>query len=327
MDTIAARTPAPTRDLLSRFESLGDENRLRLLTLLDRNEFTVSELVSVLQLPQSTVSRHLKVLADDGWVRRRQEGKTRYYRMEGELEAAARDLWRLTEGSLAGARWLADDAERAQSVLAERRDRAAAFFSESAAEWDALRDELFGSDARFAALFGLLDPEWVVGDLGAGTGTLANMIAPFVTRVVAIDRSPEMLAAAAVRLGERDNVDVREGELESLPVEDGELDLAVLMLVLHFTVEPRRVLAETARALARNGRLLVLDMRAHEREEYRETMGHLWLGFTEDQMRDWTRLAGLEGYRHLALAPEPEASGPALFAATARKAVCTRKTV
>ena len=318
--TITAGT-APTQDLLSRFESLGDENRLRILTLLERHEFTVSELVSVLQLPQSTVSRHLKVLADDGWVRRRQDGKTRYYRLEGELEPGAGELWQLTAGTLAGARWAADDAERAQSVLAERRERAVAFFSESAAEWDALRDELFGSDARFAALFGLLEPEWVVGGLGAGTGTLANMIAPFVTRVVAVDRSPEMLAAAAVRLGERDNVDIREGELEALPVDDDALDLAVLMLVLHFAVDPGRVLAEAARALAPGGRLLVLDMRAHDRDEYRETMGHLWPGFTEDQMRDWTCLAGLEAYHHIPLAPEPGASGPALFAATARKAV------
>ena len=320
MDTIIARAPAPTRDLLSRFESLGDENRLRLLTLLDRNEFTVSELVSVLQLPQSTVSRHLKVLADDGWVRRRHEGKTRFYRMESALQPGARELWQVTAGTLTGARWVADDAERAQSILAERRERAAAFFSESAAEWDTMRDELFGSDARFAVLFGLLDPEWVVGDLGAGTGTLANLLAPFVRRVIAVDRSPEMLAAAAVRLGERDNVEVRQGELESLPIDDGALDLAVLMLVLHFTVEPDRVLEEAARALAPNGRLLVLDMRAHTREEYRDTMGHLWLGFTERQMRAWTRIAGLEDYRHLPLAPEPEASGPALFAATARKA-------
>ena len=309
----------PTRDLISRFESLGDENRLRMLTLLDRNELTVSELVSVLQLPQSTVSRHLKVLADDGWVRRRREGKTRFYRLAGALEPGSHDLWRLTAESLSTAPWVAEDAERAESVLAERRERAVAFFSELAAEWDSLRDELFGSDARFAALFGLLEPEWTVGDLGAGTGTLANMIAPFVTRVVAVDRSPEMLAAAAVRLGERDNVDIREGELESLPIDDSALDLAVLMLVLHFAVDPGRVLAEAARALAPGGRLLVLDMRAHDRDEYRETMGHLWPGFTEDQMRDWTCLAGLEAYHHIPLAPEPEASGPALFAATARK--------
>ena len=310
-----------TRDLISRFESLGDENRLRALILLERQEFTVSELVSVLQLPQSTVSRHLRVLADDGWVRRRQDGKTHYYRLESDLEPGARDLWRLTAASLSAAPWLAEDAERADSVLARRRERAAAFFSETAGGWDALRDDLFGLDARFAPLFGLLDPEWIVGDLGAGTGTLADVIAPFVKRVIAVDRSPEMLEAAAVRLTGRDNVDLREGELETLPIADDALDLAVLMLVLHFAVDPGRVLAEAARALAPGGRLIVLDMRTHAREEYRETMGHLWPGFTKDQMRGWVTAAGLDAYRHIPLAPDPGASGPALFAATARKAV------
>ena len=309
----------PTRDLLSRLESLGDENRLRLLTLLDRHELTVSELVSVLQLPQSSVSRHLRVLADDGWVRRRQEGKIRYYRMTGELPPGAGELWRVTAASLAGAPWVALDAERTESVLAERGARAVAFFSESAADWDRVRDDLYGRDARFAALFGLLDPAWVVGDLGTGTGTLAAMVAPFVRRVVAVDRSPEMLAAAQLRLGERGNVDLRQGDLEALPVADDELDLAVLMLVLHFAVDPGRVLAETARTLAPGGRLLLLDMRAHAREEYRETMGHVWPGFTEDQLRGWARDAGFEGYRHVTLAPGADASGPALFAGTARK--------
>ncbi|WP_425153086.1 ArsR/SmtB family transcription factor [Candidatus Palauibacter sp.] len=310
---------ATTREMLSRFESLGDENRLRILTLLERHEFTVSELVSVLQLPQSTVSRHLRVLADDGWVRRRQDGKTRYYRLEGALEPGARELWRLTAESLSDAVWIAEDGERAASVLARRRERAAAFFSETAGGWDALRDDLFGRDARFAPLFGLLDPEWVVGDLGAGTGTLADTIAPFVKRVIAVDRSPEMLEAAAVRLGRHDNVDLREGELETLPLGDDELDVAVLMLVLHFAVDPGRVLAEAARVLAPGGRLVVLDMRAHGREEYRETMGHLWPGFSEDQMRGWMAAADLDAYRHIPLAPDPNASGPMLFAGTARK--------
>ena len=310
---------ATTRELISRFESLGDENRLRILTLLDGRELTVSELVSVLQLPQSTVSRHLSVLAGEGWVRRRQDGKTRYYRLEGALEPGARELWRLTAGSLAAAPWVAEDAERAESVLSERRDRAAAFFSETAEGWDALRDDLFGSDARFAPLFGLLDPEWIVGDLGTGTGTLADLISPFVKRVVAVDRSPEMLAAAKARLSRRENIAVREGELEALPIADDELDLAVLMLVLHFTVEPGRALAEAARTLAPGGRLLVLDMRVHRREAYRDTMGHLWPGFSEERMRGWAREAGLDGYRHVPLPPDPDASGPALFAATARK--------
>ena len=316
MDTIA-----PARDLLARLEALGDENRLRLLTLLDRHELTVSELVSVVQLPQSTVSRHLKVLADDGWVRWRQDGTTRHYRMSSELEGDAVELWRVASGSLTDAAWMAEDAERAGSVLAARRERAQAFFSESAANWDTLRDELFGRDARLSVLFGLLDADWVVGDLGAGTGTLSDTIAPFVRRVIAVDRSPEMLSAAGVRLAECDNVDIREGELEALPIEDGELDVAVLMLVLHFALEPDRALAEAGRALKPGGRLVVLDMRSHDRLEYRQTMGHLWPGFSEDEMCDWVSGAGLEAYRHVPLTPDPNASGPLLYVGTAMKPV------
>jgi ArsR family transcriptional regulator len=273
----------PARDLLARLEALGDENRLRILTLLERSELTVSELVSVVQLPQSTVSRHLKVLAEGGWVRGRQDGTTRHYRMATELADDAVQLWRVARGSLASAAWIADDAERAESVLTARRERALAFFSESAANWDSLRDEMFGHDARLAVLFGLLDPTWVVGDLGAGTGTLTEMVAPFVRRVIAVDRSPEMLSAAGVRLAERTNVDIREGELEALPID------------------------------------VVLDMRAHGHLEYRETMGHLWPGFTEEEMRGWVEATGLETYRHVRLAPDPNASGPMLFVGTAVK--------
>ena len=312
-------TMTPARDLLARLEALGDENRLRILTLLERSELTVSELVSVVQLPQSTVSRHLKVLAEDGWVLGRQDGTTRHYRMATELADDAVELWRVARGSLESAAWIADDAERAESVLTARRERALAFFSESAANWDSLRDEMFGHDARLAVLFGLLDPRWVVGDLGTGTGTLTEMVAPFVRRVIAVDRSPEMLAAAGVRLAERGNVDIREGELEALPIEDGELDLAVLMLVLHFAVEPGMVLAEAARTLKPGGRLVVLDMRAHGHVEYRETMGHLWPGFTEEAMREWVEAVGLETYRHVRLAPDPNASGPMLLVGTAVK--------
>ena len=317
----------PIRQLLSLFESLGNENRLRILTLLDRNEFSVSELVSALQLPQSTVSRHLRVLADHGWVRRRQEGRTRYYRMETELQDGAQELWRVSVGSLLSADWIGNDAERADSVLAKRREQAVAFFSKSAPRWDSLRDELFGRDARFAALLGLLDPEWVVGDLGAGTGVLTEMFAPFVRRVIAVDRSPEMLAAATARLEVHENIEVRVGALQTLPMRDGELDLAVLMLVLHFTSDPRRVLSEAARALAPGGKLIVVDMRAHGRDEYREMMGHVWPGFTADQLRNWIRHAGLETFRGIPLRPDPAASGPSLFAATARKPDRVRRRV
>jgi len=308
-----------TRELIGRLASLGDENRLRILVLLDRHELTVSELTAVLQLPQSTVSRHLKVLSEDGWIVSRQEGTSRHYRMSPSLDDEARELWAVSRRSLAGAPLIDEDAERATVVLEERRRRSEAFFSETASRWDEVRRELFGRAGEFSALFGLLDPAWVVGDLGAGTGTLSGMIAPFVGRVVAIDRSPEMLEAARERLGNVPNVEVREGELEALPVTDSALDVAMLVLVLHYVVDPGRALAEAHRALRPGGRLVVVDMREHGREEYRQTMGHLWHGFGEEQMMEWAETAGFAGYRHAPLAPDPEAAGPLLFVGTATR--------
>lgn len=308
-----------TRDLIGRLASLGDENRLRILVLLDRHELTVSELTAVLQLPQSTVSRHLKVLSEDGWIVSRQDGTSRHYRMSPSLDEEARELWAVSKRSLAGAPLIDEDAERAAVVLEERRRRSEAFFSETASRWDEVRSELFGRVGEFSALLGLLDPKWCVADLGAGTGALTGLIAPFVGRVVAIDRSPEMLEAARARLGDVPNVEVRAGDLEALPVEDGAFEVAMLVLVLHYVVDPGRALAEARRALKPGGRLVIVDMREHGREEYRQTMGHLWPGFGEEQMREWIDAAGFAGYRHAPLTPDPEAAGPLLFVGTATR--------
>lgn len=316
MDTVA-----PTRGLIGRLSSLGDENRLRILVLLDRQEFTVSELTAVLQLPQSTVSRHLKVLADDDWMRSRQDGTSRYYRMSVTLGDDARELWDVSRRAVDGAPWVSEDAERARAVLAARRQRAEQFFSESAWRWDEVRGELFGRTADAWALLGLLDPSWAVADLGAGTGALAEAMAPYVERVTAIDRSPEMLEAARRRLESIDNVEVREGELEDLPLESGTVDLALLILVLHYVVDPRLALEEAARVLRPGGRLILLDMREHAREEYRQTMGHLWPGFSERQLRDWAADVGFATYRHTGLKPDPDAAGPLLFLGTATRAI------
>src|SRR5690606_30036240 len=116
---------------------------------------------------------------------------------------------------------------------------------------------------------GLLDEGWTVGDLGCGTGQVAASLAPFVARVVAVDESAAMLAAARGRLGGVGNVEVRAGELESLPLDDAELDAAVVFLVLHYLSDPGAALREVARVLRPGGRVLVVDMMPHEREEYR----------------------------------------------------------
>jgi len=278
--------------VFDRLTALADATRSRLVALLERQELTVSELCAILQLPQSTVSRHLKVLMDDGWVTSRAEATSRLYRIESRLDDGAAKLWLLVREELDRTAVAAQDARRLESVLAQRRTRSRAFFSSAAGSWDAMRAELFGRSADQAFL-GLLDDRWLVGDLGCGTGWLTAAVAPFVRRVIAVDSSPEMLEAATKRLELVTNVDVRAGELEKLPLEDQTLDLAVVALVLPYVAVPATALTEAYRALKPDGRILIIDMMPHQREEYRQQMGHLWLGFSREELDSWTRGGGV----------------------------------
>jgi SAM-dependent methyltransferase len=309
----------PSVSVFDRMSALADPTRARLLLVLEGHELGVAELCSIFQLPQSTMSRHLKALVEEGLVVSWTEGRSTRHRMTSDrLDASTLKLWELVKEEAAGLPAAEQDARRVRSVLAERRSRSQEFFSSAAGEWDRLRGELFGRQADRIGLLGLLDERWTVGDLGCGTGQVSEVLAPFVGRVIAVDESPEMLAAARARLRER-NVEVRRGALEDLPVADGELDAAVITLVLHYVAEPARAVAEAARALRPGGRLLLMDMTPHDREEYRQRMGHLWQGFDAEEARGWAEAAGLTSFRYVPLPPDPEAKGPGLFAATARK--------
>ena len=308
-----------TPPLFGRMSALADPLRGRIVLLLERKELTVSEICTVFRLPQSTTSRQLKVLADEGWLRVRAEGTSRYYTAAiDRLPAEVGRLWRVVRDEIVAMPAADQDAERLQEVLHERRSRSQAFFSTAAGAWDRMRSELVGRRLDLLALLGLLDDRWVVGDLGCGTGQVSDMLAPFVARVVAVDDSESMLSAARTRLERYPNVTVRMGALEALPIEGALLDAAVLFLVLHHVTDPGLALREVARVLKPGGRLLVVDLRSHLREDYRQSMGHLWMGFEAPQIEHWASEAGMEGFRYLHLPGDPDARGPMLFAATAR---------
>ena len=306
--------------ILDHMTALSDPTRCRMLLLLEKHELTVSELCSVLQLPQSTVSRHLKTLADDGWVTSRRDGTSRFYTMPVvDLDAGAARLWPLISEQVTSTRGAEQDERRLRSVLSRRRAKSQEFFASAAGGWDRLRGELFGDEFFLWAVLGLIDPTLVVGDLGCGTGQLTEVVAPHVTRVISVDGSDDMLEAARERLSGATNVDIRRGELESLPIESGELDVAMLSLVLHYSPEPPRALAEVGRVVRTGGRVLVVDMLPHDHEEYQKQMGHVWLGFSEGQTTRLLTGAGFENVRVRMLPVEPDAKGPALFAAMAVK--------
>lgn len=300
--------------------TIADPVRCRMLRLLHRHELTVSELCSVLQLPQSTVSRHLKALQDDAWLTARRDGTSRFYRMDpAALTAESRGLWTLLEPQLESGGAESGDDERLETILAERRRKSREFFATEGGRWESLRDELFGRYFHLQALLGMLDERWTVGDFGCGTGLVAQSVAPFVRYVIGVDGSTEMLTAAKQRLEGVSNVELRHGELERLPLRSGTLDAAIMMLVLHYLPDPARALAEAARTVKPGGRLLLVDMLPHERVEYQQQMGHVWLGFGEDQIRRYLEAAGFADFRLVPLTSDFGARGPRLFVAGARR--------
>ncbi len=311
-----ARAPV----ILDQLASLAEPTRSRLLLLLDGHALSVSELCTVLQLPQSTVSRHLKALNDAGWVSSRAEGTSNVYVMSRDaLDASSRRLWMLVREQVSSTAAALQDQRRLLAAMSARRSKSVEFFTSSAGQWDRMREEMFGDRFHLAALAALADPDATVGDLGCGTGQVGAAIAPFVARVIGVDSSAAMLQAARKRLQTHSNIDLRRGELEALPIDDGRLDIATVMLVLHHVPEPGRALAEVARVLKPGGRLVLVDMLPHDRESYRQQMGHVWLGFAEDDMGRLLNDAGFERTRVVPLAADPKVKGPALFVATGQK--------
>ena len=306
--------------ILDHLSALADTTRSRILLLLDRHELAVSELCGIMQLPQSTVSRHLKALADSGWISARAEGTSNVYAMtRDDLDPSARRLWALVREQVGPTPAGLNDQRRVQTVLAERRIKSQEFFSSSAGQWDRVRDELFGERFHLAALPAFADAEWTVGDLGCGTGQMTAALAPFVKHVIAVDASAAMLQAAKKRLLTFDNVELRRGDLEALPIDDRRIDAATLALVLHHLSEPERALADVARVLTPRGRVIIVDMLPHDRESYRQQMGHAWLGFSEEHVRRILDESGFGDVRIVPLSPDPKSKGPGLFVATAKK--------
>ena len=315
-----ARAEQAQTAIFDDLNTLADATRSRLLLLLDRNELTVSELCAVLQLPQSTVSRHLKTLLDGGWATSRREGTSRFYTLKLDGRGpAARRLWTLMREQVAGTPAADQDARRLKAVISQRQSKSRDFFESAAGQWDKLREDLFGRGSYLQALPALLDDGWTVGDLGCGTGQVAAALAPFVRQVIAVDRSGEMLQTARRRLREHGNVEVRRGELESLPIGDAALDAATLMLVMHHLPDPAEALREAARTLRPGGRLLICDMLPHDHEEYRQQMGHVWLGFSGEQLEAMLVEAGFSSIRIVPLGTTTDAKGPALFVARATR--------
>lgn len=288
-----------TRDLklAALFQALADPTRLRILSLLRTMELSVGELAQLLGQSQPRVSRHVRILSDSGLVGRRKEGSWVYLQL---AEPERTDpLFDLSKGLDTEAEQIfASDAARLESIRRDRAEAARRYFEAHAASWESVRALHIGDDEIERAITDLLAdrPLGALLDIGTGTGRMLELFAPEAESAVGIDRSSEMLRLARVKLEQAGilGASLRQGDMNALPLGDGSADSIILHQVLHYAQQPGAAIAEAARVLRTDGRLLVIDFAQHDHAELKEQDAHLRLGFADDAMRGWFTAAGLE---------------------------------
>lgn len=303
--------------LLAILRAAGEETRLRLLSLCSHTDLTVSDLTRILGQSQPRISRHLKVLCDCGLLLRLREGSWVFYRLQtqGVAAEAARQILHLlpTEDPM-----VQRDRGRLELVQSEREAAAAAYFANSAAQWDAVRSLHADEHEVESCLWELLHlpaaphddrPLGDLVDVGTGTGRMMTLLGPVARSGVGIDQSREMLAVARLAL-DRDDLRhcmVRQGDMYAVPLEDACADTVVIYQVLHYAETPAAVIAEAARLLRPRGRLALVDLAPHDVESLREQHNHRRLGFAGDDVAAWCHKAGLALCAERSLPGQPPA--------------------
>jgi ubiquinone/menaquinone biosynthesis C-methylase UbiE len=290
--------------LLSSLRAAAEPTRLRLLALAGRGAFCVSEFTEILGQSQPRLSRHLKLLCDCGLLDRVREGANVWFGLpHGEPGALAREVVaRLPEDDPI----LEADRRQAARVLAERARVASESFRRQGADWDEMRALDLPAQAVETALLALV-PETDAGrllDIGTGTGRVLELLAPRVSQGVGVDASKAMLALARSRLARPGlaHCSVRLADMYRLPLAEASFDIAVLQMVLHYAEDPPGVLGEVARVLRPGGRLIVIDLAHHSRDDLVAKLAHRWPGFTDAAMHTLLEDAGMQQSEPLAIA-------------------------
>lgn len=280
-------------DTLQYFKALADETRLRLLNVLCRHELNVNELMGILEMGQSRISRHLKILSAAGLLGFRRDGLWVFY--SAVDSGKAREFIDAIRPFIDAEALFKPDEDMAAGMIEERAYKTRQFFNRIAEDWDKLSREVLGDFDLAGCVSRHMSACHTAADLGCGTGNVLSAMLEKARTVIGVDGSPRMLELARRRLSaEQDRISLRIGDLSHLPLRDGEADFASLNMVLHHLPEPLAVLGEIRRILSPSGTLLLTDFNKHDKEAMRNEYGDHWLGFEADQIRGLLSSAGFQ---------------------------------
>jgi ArsR family transcriptional regulator len=287
------------------FRLLSDSTRLRLLRLLTRDRFNVTELTGILGVAQSNVSRHLGLLKDAGLVTEEREAGYVYYRVVEDARSNGQGpLWALLDThfeSAAADRTVRADESRTQEVLRVRKENFETTHGDP-------RQLVPGrSWAAWARALGHLLPPLDVADIGCGEGYLTLETARWAKSVVGIDRNADVLERAKALAARRNvkNVTWKKGEMARLPLRDASVDVALLSQSLHHADEASHAIVDAVRVLRPQGKLLILELREHDEVWVRKRFGDIYLGFSHAQLETLLREAGLRDVKVTVGASKP----------------------
>jgi ubiquinone/menaquinone biosynthesis C-methylase UbiE len=278
-------------DVIKQFKALSDPTRLRLLHILNEVELNVNEIVSIVDMIQSGVSRHLKILLESGLLSARKEGSFMYYC--ADIRPENRSLIQLACDRIQSYPICCLDLEKARQIIMIRKNRTKRFFSTVAPQWEGLKKEILGNFNLNAVLKERIHGRQSIADLGCGTGELlGQLVEVFDKALIGVDASPEMLEQARIKLPDSKSIELRLGEVEYLPMKDQEVDTAIMSMVLYHILQPEKAILEVFRALKPGGLFLLADFEHHDQESVREIIGGNWLGFEKHQVENWLTQSG-----------------------------------
>jgi ArsR family transcriptional regulator len=289
--------------ILKSLRLAADPNRLRILLLLEKEELSVAELQDILAKGQSQISTHLAQLKAAGLVEDRRTGKNAFYRL-----TAPEELMELLRQAAHEVAEIPGDREALRLALRKRQDHMRRYFDELAGKFG--RQYVPGRSWKgIAEALLKLMPPLVIADLGAGEGTISQLMAQRARKVIAIDNSEKMVefgSDLAKRHGIA-NLEYRLGDIEDVPIKSGTVDLAFLSQALHHAPHPEKAIGEAWRILKPGGRIEVLDLNRHNFEEAREMYADLWLGFTELELEKYLKGADFRNVETAIVYREPDA--------------------